>query len=93
MNEIIKTQDPEIVIERTYIDKSINLRELLEEKTMHSENIVKYNQEKVELGLIKETPLLIDLISKRLLELDDLVRYDEQRISEINLIITECQSQ
>lgn len=93
MHEIIKTDNPEIVIERTFIDKSINLREICEERTMRNVNLVKYHQEKADLELVENNPLLSALISNRLLELDDLIRFDEQRIEEISLIITECQSQ
>jgi len=83
--EIIKTDNPNILIERTVIDREINIGDLITEKEFriaHSRQI----QDKLNRLLLLDVPEEFNSIKEnQILEFQEMLTYDSNIINNINI--------
>ena len=83
--EIIKTDNPNILIERTVIDREINIGDLITEKEfriIHSRQI----QDKLNRLLLLDVPEEFNSIKEnQILEFQEMLTYDSNIINNINI--------
>lgn len=88
MKQIIKTENPDIIIERSFIDKEISIDEL--NKQIYFNNHI-INELNGKLNDLKSTQInsviLKDIVEKEILELTHSIEYHQNLINQYNDIL------
>ena len=88
--EIIKTDDPDIVIRRETLDSSINIADLKEERIMLLASIDSLYLQK-QAYIDTEVPdILVDMVNEKIREKEEIIAISETRIQEIEFILQKC---
>ena len=91
--EIIKTEDPNILIQREWTDTIIELEKFNNELLFLKDSLQLHKEKKILLLNSEILPVLEELKQEKLLFYDDVIRVSEERIKEIELILSKWQSQ
>jgi len=85
--EIIRTDNPDIVIQRTYQEVSINIHNIEEEKIWRVDMLSKDRLEKQMLIDTVVPEIIQSMVWDKMLDLDDKIKYSEDRLIEIDLLL------
>ena len=87
MIEIIKTENPDIIIERKTIDREINIQDLLQEKFQLENNIIESVSLLEQLNNIDVPEVLLEVYEVKKQEYQQVIDIDNDRIKDIDLLL------
>lgn len=85
--QIIKTDNPDVVIERKIIDREINIQDLIQEKSELENNIIENISLLEQLKSINVPEILLEVYEIKKQECQQVIDIDNDRIKDIDLLL------